>query len=88
METKVTSAIVHPFKENLGYVKATAEIIINDCFVVRGLRVMEGENGLFVGYPNDPFYKGEEFRTLFNPITRKLREDIDKAVLDRYNAMI
>lgn len=88
METKVTSAIVYPFKENLGHIKATATIIINDCFVVRGLRVMEGENGLFVGYPIDPFYKSEDVRTLCHPITRKLREEIDKAVLDRYNAMI
>ena len=56
--------------------------------VVRGLRVMDGEHGLFVGYPNDPFYKGEDFRTLCNPITRQLKEHIENCVLEKYQASI
>lgn len=82
----VTQVRVLPFKDsvNLGHVKALAEIVLNDQLVIRGLRVMDGVNGLFVSYPLDPFFKGEEFRTICNPISRHLREHIENCVLERY----
>ena len=84
---KVTNVQVFPFKEGigLGHMKGLATIILNDQIQIRGLRVMEGENGLFVGYPLDTFYKGEDFRTLVLPITRQLRDYIESTVLEKYN---
>lgn len=86
----VTQVNVYPFKEGptLGHMKGLATVVLNDQFQVRGLRIMDGENGLFVGYPNDPFYKGEDFRTICMPITRKLREHIENCVLEKYQATI
>jgi len=82
----VTSATVFPFKEgpSLGHIKGLASIVVNDQLHIRGLKIMEGENGLFIGYPNDPFYKGEDFRTLVIPITKGLRDEIEKKLLDKY----
>ena len=82
----VTSVQVFPFKDNasLGHVKAYASIVLNDQIQIRGLRVMEGVNGLFVGYPTDPFYKGDDFRSVVCPITRQLREHIENCVLEKY----
>jgi stage V sporulation protein G len=82
----VAQVRVFPFKDsvNLGHVKALAEIVLNDQLVIRGLRVMDGVNGLFVSYPLDPFFKGEEFRTICNPISHHLREHIENCVLERY----
>lgn len=54
--------------------------------MIRGLRIMEGENGMYVGYPIDPFFKGEELRSVVNPITSDQRAAIEKAVLEKYNA--
>lgn len=50
---EVTKVDVYPFKEGayIGHVKAIANIVLNDQIQVRGLRVMDGKNGLFVGYP-------------------------------------
>lgn len=86
----VTKVEVFPFKDSmrLGHVKALAQIVLNDQLVVRGLRVMEGINGLFVSYPLDPFYKGEDCRSICNPITRQLREHIETCVLEKYQAAI
>ena len=82
----VTQVRVFPFKDsvNLGHVKALAQIVLNDQLVVRGLRVMDGVNGLFVSYPLDPFFKGEEFYFIVNPIYRQLREHIENCVLEKY----
>ena len=86
----VTQVNVFPFKEapNMGHMKGLAQVVFNDQLVLRGLRIMDGENGLFVGYPHDPFYKGEDFRSIACPITRQLREHIEICVLEKYQAAI
>ncbi len=86
----VTQVQVYPFKQvpNMGQVLGMASIVLNDQFQVRGLRIMDGQNGLFVGYPNDPFYKGEDFRSVCCPMTRQLREHIENCVLEKYRASL
>lgn len=86
----VTQVQVYPFKEgpSMGKMLAKASIVLNDQLQVRGLRIMEGENGLFVGYPNDPFYKGDDFRSICFPMTRQLREHIENCVLEKYQASL
>ena len=86
----VTQVKVYPFKEtpSMGKLLAMASIVLNDQLQVRGLRIMEGENGLFVGYPNEPFYKGEDFRSVCFPMTRQLREHIENCVLEKYQASL
>lgn len=86
----VTSVQVFPFRDgpSLGHIKGLAKVVLNDQFLVRGMRIMEGENGLFVGYPVDPFFKGEEYRTVCNPMTRQLREHIENCVLEKYQAAL
>ena len=86
----VTQVKVFPFKEepSMGRMKGYANITLNDQFQIRGLRIMEGENGLFVGYPNDPFYKGEDYRSVCFPTTRQLREHIETCVLEKYQASL
>ena len=86
----VTQVRVFPFKEgpSMGRMKGYANITLNDQLQIRGLRIMEGENGLFVAYPNDPFYKGEDYRSVCFPITRQLREHIENCVLEKYQASL
>lgn len=86
----VTQVQVFPFTgvSDYGHIKAIATIVLNDQLIIRGLRVMDGEYGLFVSYPNDPFYKGEDFRYVTQPITRQLREHIENCVLEKYQSTI
>lgn len=84
----VTDARVLIFKDgvNLGRIRALAEVTLNEQLTLRQLRVVEGEGGLYVSYPNDPFWKGEDYRSIFFPITRELREHIENCVLEKYRA--
>lgn len=86
----VTQVQVFPFTEgkSLGKIKAMASVVLNDQFQVQGLRVIDGQYGLFVGYPCDPFFKGEETRYVCAPITRQLREHIENCVLEKYQQVI
>lgn len=85
---QVTQVQVFPFKEgvSVGHIRGLATVVLNDQLIIRSLRIMEGENGLFVGYPIDPFFKGDEFRSIANPLTRELRLHIENVVLEKYQA--
>ena len=82
----VTDVRISPIKqiEGMTHTKALAEIVFNDQFIVRGLRIMEGENGLYIVYPAYPFVKGDDYKSICNPITRQLREHIENTVLEKY----
>lgn len=82
----VTNVQVFPFREEakLGKMLGLATVVLNDQLTIRGLRIMDGEYGMFVAYPNDPFYKGEDLRSTVFPITRALREHIENCVLEKY----
>jgi stage V sporulation protein G len=86
----VTHVEVYPFQEgpSMGHMKGIATVVLNDQLHIRGLRIMEGENGLFVGYPVDPFFKGDDFCHLVQPMTRPLREHIENCVLEKYQQAI
>lgn len=81
-DLSVSDVSIHPF--DIGQIKATADVVLNGGLLLKQLRVVEGCNGLYVGYPNDPFYTGEEYRSIFFPITPEVRDRIESAVLDAY----
>lgn len=81
---QITQLQVFPIRENQGKTRAFARVLLNEQLQLTGLRVMDGSNGLFVAYPNDPSYKGDDYRSIYYPITRGLREMIESAVLEKY----
>jgi len=80
----VTHVQVHLLKESLGKTRAFARVVLNEQLQLTGLRIMDGSNGLFVSYPNDPSYKGEDYRSIFYPLTKELREHVEHCVLQKY----
>lgn len=84
---RVTDVRILRFKDGIdaGRIRAVAEVTLEGQLLLKGLRVTEGEGGLFVAYPHDPFYRGEDYRTLYAPVTRELRERIEDAVLGTYH---
>lgn len=80
----ITAVQVFPLKEPVGKTSALARIVLADQLQLTGLRVVDGSNGLFVAYPNDTSYKGEDYRSLFYPLTRDLRDSVSAAVIAAY----
>lgn len=88
----VTNVQVYPFKKDCGFstqqhILGLASVVLNDQLLVRSLRIMDGPNGLYVAYPVDPFFKGEESRSVCLPMARDLREHIENCVLEKYKAI-
>ena len=70
-----------------GNVKATASVTLDDCFGIRGVKVMEGKNGLCI---NMPSYKGsdEKYKDICFPTTAEFRQELSDAVVDAYKLAI
>ena len=67
--------------------RATADVVIDGQIGLTGLRVIEGINGLFVGYPTYPVYSGEDYVNIYFPVTKVCRKTIEDCVLREYKAV-
>jgi len=67
-----------------GRMKAIASITIDNEFVVHDIRVIDGNNGMFVAMPSKRTPDGE-FRDIAHPISSTTREKIQAAVLSEYD---
>lgn len=66
-----------------GVVKAYASVSLDGEFVVRGIKIIEGEKGLRVSMPSRKVKDGS-YQDIFHPTNKKAREKIVSAVLNAY----
>ena len=67
-------------------IKGTASVNINGAFAIRGVKIIEGSNGLFVSMPS---YKvGNEYKDICFPITQECRKQLHEAVIGAYEQAI
>jgi stage V sporulation protein G len=67
--------------------KAFVSITFDNAFVIRGLKVIEGNTGLFVAMPSRRRKDGE-FRDIAHPINNETREMIETAVMGEYRRQL
>jgi len=70
-----------------GRVKAIAAVTLDDCFVVHDIRVIEGNDGLFVAMPSRRLQNGE-FRDIAHPINVETRKLFEDAILKQYEVAL
>ncbi|MFP4162993.1 MAG: septation regulator SpoVG [Chitinispirillaceae bacterium] len=68
---------------NEAKLKAFASITLDNCFVVRGLKVINGARGYFVSMPSRRRRDGT-FQDLAHPINNEMRQKIEDEVLDAF----
>jgi len=69
--------------ENAGKLKAVASITFDEVFVVHDIKIIEGNEALFVAMPSVKNSAGE-FKDIAHPIKTELREEISNKVLAKY----
>ncbi|MBR4060101.1 MAG: SpoVG family protein [Lachnospiraceae bacterium] len=63
-------------------IKGTVSVNINGAFAIRGIKIIEGSNGLFVSMPS---YKvGNDYKDICFPITPECRQQLNDAVIGAY----
>lgn len=63
--------------------KAIVSVTFNDQFVVHDIKIIDGQNGLFIAMPSRKIGEGE-FRDIAHPINSETRELVQDAVFEQY----
>jgi len=63
--------------------KAFINLLILDTFIVKGLRVVLGADGLFVSMPREQGRDGKWYDT-FYPISREMKKGLEELILEAY----
>ena len=82
---KITSVNVRKIEKEGSRMKGIASVLIDDSFAVHDIRIIEGDNGLFIAMPSRKTPNGE-FKDIAHPINAETREKIQKAILEAYEA--
>ena len=78
---EITQVKVFPVEEER--LKAYVSIVLDDCFLVSDLKVIQGPNGVFVSMPSKRKKNGE-FKDVAHPLNRETRERMERRILSEY----
>ena len=74
---------IHKIEDSSKF-KGTASVIIDDCFIITNIKIIEGENGLFLSMPNRTLKDGRKV-DIVHPLNKETRDQFNKLILDAYN---
>lgn len=80
---ELTEIKVYPVDEEK--LKAYVCVTLDDCFIIRDLKVIRGAKGDFVAMPSKKRKDGS-FRDIAHPLNSAYREKMEQAVLAAYRA--
>ena len=81
---KITSVNVRKIEKEGSRMKGIASILIDDSFAVHDIRIIEGDNGLFIAMPSRKTATGG-YRDIAHPINPEVRAMFEDAILDAYD---
>ena len=81
---KITSVTVRKIDKENSRMKGIASVLIDDCFAVHDIRIIEGDNGLFIAMPSRKTATGG-YRDIAHPINPEVRAMFEEAILEAYD---
>lgn len=66
-----------------GKIKAFADLLFDDSYIVKGFRIVDGNEGRFVGFPQQ-LSKGGKWFDIFLAVNDEIKEVISEKVLASY----
>jgi stage V sporulation protein G len=74
---------IHRINDEEKNLKAFADIEINGSFLVKGIRVVKGKSGIFVGMPREKSKDNKWYETV-RTLTPEVKEQLAAVVLSAY----
>ena len=81
---KITSVNVRKIEKEGSRMKGIASVLLDDSFAVHDIRIIEGDNGLFIAMPSRKTATGG-YRDIAHPINPEVRAMFEDAVISAYN---
>jgi stage V sporulation protein G len=79
---EITKVKVFPVEDER--LKAYVSITFDDCFIIRDMKIIHGNNGLFVAMPSKKRKDGA-YNDLAHPLNNDTRAWIEKRVFEEYD---
>lgn len=79
----ITTVNVRKIEKENSRMKGIASVLIDDSFAVHDIRIIEGDNGLFIAMPSRKTATGG-YRDIAHPINPEVRKKFEDAILDAY----
>lgn len=70
--------------EDGGRLKAYATLVFDNAFIIRDLKIIQGDSGLFVSMPSRRRKDGT-FRDIVHPLNQDMRNSLENEVVQEYN---
>ncbi len=80
---EITEVKVFPARESGSRLKAYATVVFDNCFIIRDLKVIDGDKGLFVSMPSRRRKDGT-FRDIVHPLNSETRKKIEDSIINEY----
>ena len=80
---KITSVNVRKIEKEGSRMKGIASVLLDDSFAVHDIRIIEGDNGLFIAKPSRKTATGG-YRDIAHPINPEVRAMFEEAILEAY----
>ncbi len=84
---EITEVKVYPVRKPDDKLKAFVTIILDDCFVIRDLKVINGNSGLFVAMPSRKKADGT-YADIAHPLNSEMRQSMEEVVIGEYKRII
>ena len=81
---EITSVSVRKIEKEGSRMKGIASVLLDDSFAVHDIRIIEGDNGLFIAMPSRKTATGG-YRDIAHPINPDVRKQFQEAILEEYN---
>lgn len=83
---KITEVKVFPVDDG-GRLKAYATLVFDDCFIIRDLKVIQGDQALFVSMPSRRKKDGS-FRDIVHPLNAEMRSTVEESIIKEYTSVM
>lgn len=80
---QITSVNVKKIEKEESRMKGIASVLIDDCFAIRDIRIIEGNDGLFIAMPSRKNADGE-YHDIAHPINAETRKMFEDAIFEAY----
>lgn len=81
----ITNVEVKKIENDSSKFKGVATVYLNNSFVIKNIRIIEGEKGLFIAMPNR-LVKGKRI-DICNPLNKETRKMFEDAILNKYKEL-
>lgn len=83
----ITDVRVTLSRNRRGKLKAVASLVIDDCFAVHDIKIIEGAGGTFVAMPAVEI-TGGRFRDIAHPLDAETRHSLTRRILAEYRKLL